>query len=194
MTDDARQADPKDAARCPACGRSKLIEGQVVSASETTSLVFVPPGARLIRWMSGVPLPNVFQYCLECGHLASRLAPEAVRTFLREYGTPLATEHLDALIAGPEHDVPDVPEARAAARGVAEINALIVDNRQPEATRRYRDLTGTTWDQAIDAIRHWRERTRPERLAMLGWMPVDKTPPEPSDAGQHPLHDPELDG
>jgi hypothetical protein len=122
------------------------------------------------------------------------LAPERLRVFIKRYGTELAKQHLESLVAGPYHGVPDDLEARAAAEGVAEVDALVLAERQGEATRRYRELTGTTWDQAVDVIHGWHNLERAKKLALCGWCPKDSPQAKDSEVRDHPMLDHRLDG
>jgi hypothetical protein len=85
--------------------------------------------------------------------------PESGRPpgFHRDVGDELAKQDMELAGAEPGHSLPDMPQARGAAQGVAEIDALIRAEKRAEATRRYQDLTAATWNQAIDTIRGWRD-------------------------------------
>jgi hypothetical protein len=115
--------------------------------------------------------------------------PEELRQFLTDYGDEMARQDLTSLDAapGPDPGLPDTTQARAAAEGVAEVDALVRAEKTGAATGRYRDLSGCTWDEAIGALRTWRSMTRVEKLRRLGWPP--KEPP-----GDHPMRDRLLDG
>jgi hypothetical protein len=135
-----------------------------------------------------------FLACSACGHVWTTLAPDKLRDFIQTYGTELIRQHLRTLEAGPNHDLPDTPEAREAGIRVAEIDALLLAGRQPEATRRYRQLTATTWDQAIDALRGWADLKRAEKLARFDWCPKDKSLADDQEGLDHPMRDRQLDG
>jgi hypothetical protein len=122
------------------------------------------------------------------------LPPEKLRTYVHDRGGMLAWDHLQSLELGPAHDLPDCPEARQAGERVAEIDGLVLNGRQPEATRRYRELLGVKWDRAIDDVRGWREHSRAEKLAKFGWAPKQSLSANGSQAVVHPMHDPILDG
>jgi hypothetical protein len=70
-------------------------------------------------------------------------------------------DELPASAGGPTADalrglnVREIDQASAA--GIAEIDALLTAGKKPTAVRRYRDLTGTTWDQAHQAVAVWSE-------------------------------------
>ncbi len=166
---------------CPSCGASKILAGLVMSMREGGGVCFVPEGTRFLRGKRGIDLSGRFLHCLSCGHLwlNKGLTPAVLREFIRTYGMELTNDWFDALIDGPGHDLPDLPEACEAAAKVAELDALVIADRRPEATRHYRELTGTTWDQAIEFMRHWPERKRAEKLAHFGWQPKAKPSPVP---------------
>jgi hypothetical protein len=185
-----------DAERCPKCNAFTVVAGHVtpgLGEMRDTHFCFVPIGTRPLRWKTGVVLRNAFLACSSCGHFWTSLAPNELRDFIEDYGRELAKQHLESLEAE-RHGLPDCPKAREAGRRVATIDALMLADKQPEATRRYRQLTGTTWDQAIDTICHWRDLKRPQKLALFGWYPKD--PPQADDSGMsgHPMRDALLDG
>jgi hypothetical protein len=142
----------------------------------------------------GVALRHGFLSCLSCGHVWTRLAPDELRHFIRTHGDELVKQCLDFLERGPDRDLPDVPEARLAGLGVAEIDALMLAGQLPAATRRLRELTGRTWDQVVDSMRHWRDLKRPQKLEMLGWVSKRAFNDEESKMVEHPMRDPWLDG
>jgi len=131
--------------------------------------------------------------CLTCGHLWTHLPPRELRAAIK-YGTEVVKQHVETLVAGPYHDVPELPAAREAAEKAAEIDALFVVGKLPEATRRYRELTGCTWDQAVAAIRGWQDLKRLEKLAQLGWYTKEMLEAEKSRVREHPMHDLLVDG
>ena len=77
---------------------------------------------------------------------------------------------------------------------VAEIDALVLEGKLPQATRRCRELLAITWDQAIDAIRIWHNLTRPQKLARCGWQSKEILQAEDPGWRDHPLRDRLLDG
>ncbi len=89
--------------------------------------------------------------------------------------------------------LPDIAEVRDARRKVGAVDELIRLGKQGEATRRFRELSGGTWDLAIDATRHWRELGLLEKLDRFGWRPKGHAD-DPAGRAGHPLHDPSLDG
>ncbi len=151
----------------------------------------MPPGVGL---SGAVHLHQPFLACLSCGHLWSKIAPAAVRQSIRTHGTELAKQVVEYLDSGPMHDLPDMPEAREAGQAVAEIDTLVWSGKTPEATRQYRELTHCTWDQAIDSVRHWVDLTRPQKLALFGWVVKDQKPTDEKGVGEHPMRDRLLDG
>lgn len=70
-------------------------------------------------------------------------------------------DELPASAGGPTADalrglnVREIDQATAA--GIAEVDALLAAGKKPTAVRQYRELTGTTWDQAHHAIAAWSE-------------------------------------
>ncbi|AGA24610.1 hypothetical protein [Singulisphaera acidiphila] len=131
--------------------------------------------------------------CLSCGHVWTSLAPDKLRSLIQSRGAELAKQHLASLDLGPAHDLPDVAEARDAAVKAAEIDALVLAYKQPEATRRYRQFTTTTWDEAIGTIRNWHHFKRREKLAMFGWHSKETSKADELKRLDHPMSDPLLD-
>ena len=164
-------------------------------AAEGTYVTFGPAGG-MNPWRRGIPLSPGFHCCLSCGHAWTRLEPNQVQAFIGVNGNKLGQQHLDTILKGPHHDLPDDPAAREAAEKVAEIDALLVWTKDGEATRRYRELTGKTWDQALLDIRRWRRHDRATKLEFFGWPPPEKEKPVDKDleTAGHPMRDPWLDG
>jgi hypothetical protein len=131
---------------------------------------------------------------LSCGHVWTRLQPDELRAFIGLSGTELGKQHFETILHGPYHDLPNVPAAHGAADKVAELDALVASGKDAEATRRYRDLSGMTWDQAIAGIWGWRYQERAKKLALFGWPPKEKTPTDEAEAEGHPMRDRWLDG
>jgi hypothetical protein len=156
--------------------------------------MFVPNGMQALRSQVGVGLSLGFFSCLSCGYVWTRLAPDRLRQFIRTNGDELVKQCLDFLEHGLDHDLPDVPEAHLAGLGVAEIDALVLAGQFPAATRRLRELTGRTWDEVVNAMRHWRELKRPQKLEMLGWAPKRRFKDDKLKPAEHPMRDPWLDG
>ena len=176
---------------CPRCRASVIvITGSVTPTGEGGGgSYFVPSHARLFQRKPGVVLRSDFLACSSCGHFWSSLAPDELRSFLLTDGTELARQHLQTLESGPSHDLPDISEAREAGERVAEIDALVLQGKRPQATRRYREMMATTWDEAINAVRDWQSLGRPEKLARFGWRPKEESKPP-----DHPMLDRLLDG
>jgi hypothetical protein len=176
-----------EAGRCPKCNATTVIPGQIpVNLGVANCLV---PNGTLV---GGVNL--TFLACWSCGHVALSVKPEELRGYLGRSGSALIQQHVKRIEAGPYHGLPDCAEARKAADGVIQIDCLIMEGKQPEATRLFRELTGKTWDQAIDDIRGWRDLIRAEKLARFGWAPKSTSKPDQSELLGHPMHDRLLDG
>jgi hypothetical protein len=184
-----------EAQSCPKCAGTSVMAGSVVNPSEVGGpLCFVPPGCPVFRLQIGVAFAGPFHYCLSCGHLWTDLAPEKLRSFIERFGGKLARDNYDRLVSGPYRGLPDDPEAHEAADQVAEIDSLVLAGKDGEATRRYRDLTGATWDQAVNLIRGWHDLERARKLALCGWGPKDPPRFEKSEMREHPMLDRWLDG
>ena len=145
-------------------------------------------------WGKAIQLTCGFLCCWSCGHVWGSLAPEELRVFIEDHGREVAKQHRDASEFGSDHGLPDRPEARRAAQGVSEIDALVLSGRKREARRRYRQLTGSTWYQALMAFRGWHDLERARKLALFGWSPKDESQAGKSATLGHPLKDRLLDG
>jgi hypothetical protein len=181
-----------EAGRCPSCNAATVIPGYLSSGAEWQANCFVPFGIR-----GGVALrrgKHGFLGCWSCGHVSLSVAPEELRAHIASSGNELINQHIKRIEVGPYHDLPDHSEARKAADGVIRIDFLVMEGKQPEATRLFRELTGKTWDEAIDNLRDWHDRKREEKLAFFGWCPKNTSKPDPSEAPGHPMHDRLLDG
>lgn len=188
------EGNAMDTGHCPGCGAATVFDGRMTPRGDSTGIGFEPHGTISSIWKPGLDVPAQFRWCSSCGLIWTRLAPDTLRTYVRDRGGSLAWEHLQAVELGPAHDLPDCPEARRAAEGVAEIDSLVLSGRQPEATRRYREILRVTWDRAINDVRNWRERPRAERLGLFGWRPKGGATDGDPKATGHPMHDPVLDG
>lgn len=176
---------------CPKCSAPTVITGQLTAWRGDPADTFIPPNVRFVRWRKGVPLDNTpSRVCTSCGLVWTTLDPASLRAFITDYGDALSKEDLE--LAPPAPLVP--PPSAEAVQSVDEIDDLVRSGHQPRAVQRYHELTGGTWDQAIDALRVWRHSTRDQRLALFGWRP--KPTPEPGHPAPtpHPLHDRRLDG
>ena len=60
------------------------------------------------------------------------------------------------------------PKRSLAGLGVAEIDALVLAGHLPAATRRLRELTGRTWDEAVNSMRNWRASKRRAKARDIG--------------------------
>jgi len=181
-----------EAGRCPSCDATTLVPGYVPSG-EGAALRFVPYGTQA----GGVNLRGVkqtFLACWSCGHVSLSVAPAELRAYIAANGNELSKQRAKRIEAGPYHDLPDCSEAHTAADGVIQIDSLIMEGRHPEATRLFRELTGKTWDEAIDGISRWGNLKRAEKLALFGWCPKDPSKSEQSELLSHPMHDRLLDG
>jgi hypothetical protein len=181
-----------EARRCPRCDATTVIPGYVANG-EGMANGFVPVGTQA----GGIILRGVkqtFLACWTCGHVAISVAPEELRAHIESHGNELIKQHVERIKAGPYFDLPDCSEARKAADGVIQIDFLIMEGRHREATRLFRELTGKTWDQAIDGIRGWRDLKRAEKLARFGWVLKNASKPDQSEVPSHPMHDRLLDG
>jgi hypothetical protein len=180
---------------CPKCNDSRVIPGHMRYGLEGgTTVGYVPYGVSPFPVILTIPLSSGFLCCFSCGHIWASLDPEKLRTHMRINGDELARQYLDFLEAGPYRDLPDVAEAHVAGDKVAEIDVLVLAGRRPEATRRFRDLSQVTWDQAIAALRNWRYLPRPQKLAMFGWTLKETSTSDPSMSLDHPMRDRWLDG
>jgi hypothetical protein len=122
------------------------------------------------------------------------VAPDQLRAAIKTNGRELAKQYFESLASGPYHDLPDIPEARQAADGVAEIDALIWSGKVLDATRRYHELTNRTWDEVHATIPRWADLTRARKLALFGWHPKGKLDDDDAELPKHPMRDRELDG
>ena len=181
-----------EAWRCPNCDASTVIPGHPTTG-EWTAIGFLPNGTHRCP-TGGVKLTHAFFGCWSCGHVWTSLAPEELRALIATYGREVARQRLEAPGSGREDGLPDCTEARAAVEGVAEIDALVLAGRQREATRRYRELTRTSWDRALDAVRGWEDLKRAQKLALFGWRPKAKSQSDESPMRDHPMRDRWLDG
>jgi len=97
------------------------------------------------------------------------MEPTRLRRFLQVH--ELGRQYLDELERGPYRDLPDVDLAREIGDHVAELDAIARNSIAGKVVRRYRELRGVTWDQALKDASDWAELTRPEKLALFGWIP-----------------------
>jgi hypothetical protein len=182
--------------RCPNCGESKTLPASLFAGVDRPAVSMYPAGmiVPLSATTLGVPIPHGFHCCLCCGHVWSRLSTDALEALLGGRATKLGRQYLQIVRKGPYHDVPDDSAAHEAADATAEIDQLLVLGKDAAATRRYRDRSGRTWDEAIEAVRRWRSLGRPEKLKLFGWPPEEKQPVKDPGVRTHPMSDPWLDG
>jgi hypothetical protein len=179
-----------EASRCQACGNSTFVPGSLVVSEGGRVYGFAPAFTH-----SYVKLRAAFHACTSCGHVWATVAPDELRSSIHRHGNSLVKQFLHSSVYGPYRDVPDVPEARKAAHGVAEIDALILAGNGLEAVRRCRQLTGKTWDDVHASIAKWADLGRARKLALFGWHPKEKLDDEEdSEQREHPMHDRLLDG
>lgn len=155
---------------------------------------FLPNGMQFLWSPAGVGLSQGFLACWSCGLVWGSLRPGDLRAFVEKHGKELTGQYCEAVEHGPAHGLLACPEAIEAARGATEIDGLILMGRRPEAIRRFRELTHTTWDEALAVIGGWDDLAREKKLALLGWAPKEKPGPEESAGLDHPMRDRLLDG
>jgi hypothetical protein len=176
--------------RCPNCGEATVVPGRLVASEGTGIVGFAPAFTR-----SQVTLPIAFQACSACGNVWSSVAPEELRNAIETRGREVVKQHLASGRSGPYHDLPDIPEAKQAADAVTEIDALFLAGDGLVATRRYRQLTGKTWDEVHAVMSKWADLARADKLAIFGWHPKGKPAVEKNaEPRGHPMHDRLLDG
>lgn len=181
--------------RCPRCGSERVMRGTLTPMGRGGDAnYFVPRDASFFRRKDGVCLRHGSVCCMACGLVWSSVDLNELQDFVEKYCDEMTRLDMKAALGldDSEPHAPGTPEALIRAKqGVAEIDALVRADRSAEATRRCRELTSATWDQAIDALRHWRDLKTEQKLALFGWTPKDlPTNDEPG----HPLHDAILDG
>jgi len=181
--------------RCPKCNGFAIVAGYVAaSGGSGPAYVFVPHHVRLLRMKDGVQLEGAnFRCCPECGHVWASLNVKELRDFIEAYGDALLRQDIQPLGTVSSHDPSAKPEVEAAVRGVTEIDALMRAGNQAKATRRYRDLSACTWDQAIDTVRGWRDFDWNHKLSLFGSGKSDLFPDGQSDLHDHPMRDRLLD-
>jgi hypothetical protein len=163
-----------EAPRCPDCDSTAVITGNCVPGEVNPygglGSRFVPHG------MGGLGIPLLTLCCSTCGHVWTSLSPRDLHEFIEHHGSELVKQRWKSAMFGPDHDLLDFPEAKEAATGVAEIDALVLEGKPGAAARRYRELTDTIWDQGHEIIGRWFGLTREEKLALFGWYPKAKIP------------------
>jgi hypothetical protein len=111
--------------------------------------------------------------CVSCGLVWSSVDPDALREYIARNGQEIARQQLDAFDRGPFRDLPDTDLAREIGAAVAEVDALCSAGSSA-VPRRYRELRGVPWDQALRETRNWSRLTRAEKLELFGWAPKKK--------------------
>jgi hypothetical protein len=177
-----------EAKRCPVCNTSRVLAGSIKGGE--SSLTFVPTGIPGSLFETGVPL--IWHVCLACGYAWGSVTPQALRHFVEVRGGELLKQHIERLDKGVGHDLPDFLKSHQADEHVAEIDELVLAGKRAEATRRYRELSRATWDQAIETMQGWRNLKRDQKLALFGWPPEEKRP-VPTSVSDHPMVDPWID-
>jgi hypothetical protein len=180
-----------EAKHCPMCQASTVLVGSVYS--EGGALAFAPTGSHVPLW--GLNFPLRWNTCLSCGNVWTSVNVQGVRAAIEASGSELLKQQVERLDHGPHHDVPSVPGALKASERVAEIDDLFLAGKEVEATRRFHELTGCTWDETVDSLRGWRQFKRAKKLALFGWQ-TEKKPAAAGAGGtsEHPMADRWLDG
>lgn len=183
------------AERCPRCNGETVVTGCPASPDGSTySPCFVPFHIKSRLWAAGVPLISSLGSCASCGFVWASLDPEQLRACIAKHGTETLKQRLEEIESGRYRGLPDVPEARVAADKVAEIDALILAGKSHAAIRRFRELAGVIWDEAIAIVPGWEDLERGRKLALFGWSPEEKPKKDDPGLSDHPLRDRLLDG
>jgi hypothetical protein len=176
--------------RCPSCKASTVYPGRIVAPGEFgTGAWFVPHATK-----TSVGVQVRFFACAACGHVWSSIAPGELRASIDTHGSALARQYLRATNGPPNHDLPDVPEARRAGDAVAVIDFLILFGRDVEARRKFHEMSGSTWDDTHAHIAGWSDMTRTRKLALFGWRSKDEVLNGLAQDRDHPMRDRDLDG
>ena len=155
---------------CPRCGLAGSINGTLNPGDGVYAPLFVPNHVNAFRKSPGVTLLRVdVSACVKCGLVWSELDAADLRELIQASGKPVARQHLDRILHGRDLDLPQTEAALDISAKIAEIDAIVMAGKTGEVTRRYRDITGVSWDQAIKDTRHWRDLGRVEKLALFGW-------------------------
>ena len=153
---------------CPSC------RGAAVIVGHGSSRCFNPQVGRTPDVNPGVVLQAPLSACLSCGHVWSTLDPARLRRFIESAGNELARQQLDEFDRGPCRDLPDTEIGRAIGAKVAAVDAEARAGANG-AVRKYREVSGVTWDEALRVAGDWPRLTREEKLALFGWAPKRKT-------------------
>jgi hypothetical protein len=173
---------------CPICKSTTVFPGHFWSGDPLPSW-FIPKHTN----GAGVSLTVSFLCCCSCGHIWASVDPTVLRSCMLLHGSELIRERLQPFAVDPFYGLPDCPEAHEAAKGVAEIDELVLSGKIVEAIRRYRELTHTKWGQAGEEIRAWHNFKRARKLAMFGWHSKDEVADEKT-VREHPMRDRWIDG
>jgi hypothetical protein len=180
---------PDPSSLCPKCQSPNLIGG-IVRGSGLKADDFLPNSAGCAEPEAGLPLDKPFRCCTLCGLIWSRVDREEVLAFVKrrtEAAAQLRAEHIARQLA-------EASGEELALVKISEIESQIAWGVEDgSAVRRFRELTGGTWDQAIRAINRWPDLTLKEKMAHFGWAPVEKIKVSLKANQVHPLHDFELD-
>ena len=152
-------------APCPRCGGSVTVIGKIVQPGSETD-------TEINR--DYTPFQEPVRACLGCGLCWTEVDPVANLAAMAQQ-SPLLRQIVDRLLHGSLGGLPDTEWGRRLAAEVAEIDDLVFRGRPNIAMRRYRQLTGKTWDRALIEMDDWRKISRDEKLARFGWKP--KKPP-----------------
>lgn len=158
---------------CPRCNVATVVNGQV--GTPAAVIAFIPDHARPSRSLMGVALKH--GACLSCGHVWTYLDPSELRRFIKTQTKEPGRRPLDEIDRGPYPDLPGTELSQEIGLKVAEIDALVRSGNFGKAVRRYRELRGVTWDQAIKDAGNWAELKRPAKLALFGWAPKKEKEP-----------------
>jgi hypothetical protein len=156
---------------CPRCNESPVLGGYVNG--------FCPGFAWTRGTTVGAAITVEARTCLSCGLVWSFMEPSRLHRFLRDCTGELGRQYLDELERGRYRDLPDTDLAREIGDHIADLDAVARDSSAGKVVRRYRELRGVTWDQALRDGTKWAELSRPEKLALFGWIP--KKAKEPFD-------------
>ena len=163
-----------DQASCPRCGQPTVLAGHLIEGGHSTGPPrFLPEQVQMRlftgQWW-GVEVAGKFRSCLACGLVWSELDANRLVAFVQEHGSELDRDQLAEWDGGPMRGLPDTEAARAVVARVAEIDHHVRSAQPGEATRRYREWTGVTWDEAVAIVKRWRDLSRAEKLARFGWL------------------------
>jgi hypothetical protein len=173
---------------CPICKSTTVFPGHFWSG-EMSSSWFIPKHTN----GAGVSLTVSFLACCSCGHIWAGVDPAVLRSCMLLHGSELIKERLQPVAHDPSYGLLHCPEAHEAAKGVAEIDDLVLSGKTVEAIRRYRELTHTKWGQAGEDIRAWHNLKRARKLAMFGWHSKDEEVDD-KPVPEHPMRDRWIDG